>query len=137
MKARWPFSPIPANATSTGALAQRGAHGAADLLGIPFAVEEVIGLHARGPNQALHQVPAETGRMIGGEADVFIEMEQLDPRPVDVRLSDQTVEEGELRCPGGRNEASLAPCGHGLADHRRGVERGRRRQLRRCPEYTK
>ena len=75
--------------------------------------------------------------MIGGEADVFIEMEQLDPRPVDIRLADQTVEERELRCPGGRNEASLAPRGQGVADHRRGVERGRRRQLRRCPEYTK
>ncbi len=47
--------------------------------------------------------------MIGGQADVFIEMEQLDPRPVDIRLADQTVEERELRCPGGRNEASAGP----------------------------
>ena len=43
--------------------------------------------------------------MLGGQADVFIEVKQLDGAPVEIRLAHQPIEERNLRRAGGGDDA--------------------------------
>src|SRR5262249_21143513 len=52
--------------------------------------------------------PSETGGMRFRQADVFIEVKHVDLRPVDTGFVCEAVEEGDLRRPGGRDDASGA-----------------------------
>ena len=72
----------------------------ADLVGdlprLVLAVEEVV--RARCPsvaNQPLEEVAAEACGMIERQADVLVEMEHLDARPVDARRGNQRFEKLE------------------------------------------
>ena len=48
--------------------------------------------------------------MVGGQADVLVEVEHLDARPVDARRARQRVEELELRRAGRSDDARSAAC---------------------------
>ena len=67
--------------------------------------------------------------MLGGQADVLVEMKQLDARPVDVGAAHQGGEELELRGAGGGDDAG-APARRDGGAHRRRRALGRRRAHR-------
>ena len=50
--------------------------------------------------------------MRGGQPDVFIEMKQLDPGPIDIRLLHESVQKFSLRCGRGGDNA----CGSTIVD---------------------
>ena len=84
LKARWPFSPMPTKATSTGWRAEELPH--------PSRLRPRIGRVARdeveGPRvhlggQPLLQVAAEARGMRLRQADVLVQVEEDDPAPVD------------------------------------------------------
>ena len=91
---------MPTNATSTGAAPISRPTRVGDARGVALAVEQVIAGDAGLADQPLEQVPAEAGGMIDGQADVLVEMKQLDPRPVDAGRRGERVEELELRRAG-------------------------------------
>jgi hypothetical protein len=91
-------------------LADRPAHG----VDVPLAVELMEHGDPRRLDEMLAQYPAEAGRMRGRQADVLVEVEQLDPRPVDARAPDQVVQEPELRVAGGGDDAGTALGGDGV-----------------------
>ena len=58
------------------------------------------------------------------QSDVFIKMEQLDPRPVDIGLDHQGIEKFELRCPRGGNHAGAPAILNRASNRDRGLFRG-------------
>ena len=76
-----------------------------------------------GIDEVLAQDPPETGRMIGGDADVLVEVEQLDSRPVHARALDEMAQEGELRVAGGGDDAGTPAGGDGFSQDALGVLR--------------
>ena len=83
MKARWPFSPMPTNATSIGAARQLRPTRSATRRRLALAVEQVVAGDAGLVDQPLQQVSAEAGRVIDRQTDVLVEVKHLDARPVD------------------------------------------------------
>ena len=83
LKARWPFSPMPTNARSTGRCRERVAGLSRNLLGICFAFEQVIPADANFVDEPIEQVAPKAGGMVDRQADVLVEMKHLDARPVD------------------------------------------------------
>jgi hypothetical protein len=55
----------------------------------------VIGQTCR-PYEPLEQILSKAGRMGDRQPDVLIEMEHLDPRPVDLAVRNQGLQEFEL-----------------------------------------
>ena len=83
----------------------RGARATTNLLWILIAVEEVVTRHSRGTDQTFEQIPAKTRGMIGGEADVFVEVKHVDARPVHVAALFQRLQEHEQRRAPARKDA--------------------------------
>src|ERR1700722_2293114 len=79
--------------------------------GILFAVEQVIAADAGFSNKAFHQIFAETGGVVDRKANVLIEVEHFDARPVDAGSGGEELEEIELRGTGGGDDAGH--CGFG------------------------
>ena len=125
LKARCEFSPMPTKATSIGARWSGLADGAADRVEIAVAVERVERPDAGAIDEVLVQHPAEAGRMIGGDADVLVEVEQLDPRPVDRRAGGEAVQEAELRVPRGGDDPGVSAGLDGTGEQPLGVRRRR------------
>ena len=70
-------------------------------------------------DKALPEVAAERGRVVDGEADVFVEVEAGDAVPVYVCFRDESGEHFELRRPGGDDDVGLAARGEGVTDELR------------------
>jgi hypothetical protein len=49
-----------------------------------------------GPDQALEKIPAEARGMLGGQADVLVEVKHLHHRPVEIRLAHEPIEKRHL-----------------------------------------
>ena len=62
-----------------------------------------------GSNQPLEKIAAEARGMIDRQADILVEMEHLDARPVDPRRGHQRLEELDLRGAGRGNESRPSP----------------------------
>ena len=78
---------------------------------IPLGVEQVVVANAGLVDQALAQVPAKARGMVDRQADVLVEMEHLDARPVDAVRAGERLEEIELRGPrGGHNPGPSVGC---------------------------
>src|SRR5262249_41254570 len=92
----------------------------AHIVGITGAGDRMEALDSSGLNQPLAEVPSETGGMRIRQAHVFIEVKHVDPPPVHTGLRPEAVEEGDLRRPGGRDDAS------GTVRRDRGPEAGGR-----------
>ena len=116
LNARWPFSPIPTNATSMGAAGNLPSHGLTHQFRIAFAVDQVHATDARGPDEAFLQVAPETGRMRRRQAQVLVEMKQLDAVPRHAMRRGQMLEEVELGGAGCRDDARGAARGDGVVD---------------------
>ena len=130
LKARWPFSPMPTKATSIGSLGEERAHAPA----LGGRIRGVAGQEVERPrvdplDDPLAQVAAEARGVRVGDADVLVEVEQLDPRPVDARRRGERVQELELRRAGGGDHARLPGPGDRLADRRRRALRRRAPEL--------
>src|SRR5579862_1837947 len=74
--------------------------------------------------EAFQQNLAEAGGMGHRQPDVFVQMKQFDPRPVNVRFGDKRIEELELRGSSRGNQTSRSTSADGLAN--RGGSLGRR-----------
>jgi hypothetical protein len=59
-------------------------------------------------DQALLQIEPETGRVIGRQANVLIQMEHRDPRPIYLWLAREMRQEGKLRGARGHDDARRA-----------------------------
>src|SRR5580704_14037987 len=88
---------------------------------------------ARGLHDALPDVAHEARGMVAGQADVFVQMEQLDQVPADAGRGDQVLQEFHLRQAGGGHDSRGTVAGavspEGGADQRCGVLRGGLRSL--------
>ena len=118
LNARWPFSPIPTNATSIGRTASSRPSSSHTATGsrppsIAWKRDDTSRL-----NQPLAQVLPETRRMIGRQADILVEMKQLDLRPVEIGLAHQLIEEGNLRRSGRGDDPGAAGRGDRRPDAR-------------------
>ena len=114
--------------TDEGDVDRGGGDGFADFSdhggGIFFTVEKVrIGDTGFG-DQALFEKFAETRWVRHRQADVLVEVEELDFLPVDAGLGDQGFEKFELRSGAGGNHAGTAALGDGTADDAAGVRGG-------------
>ena len=72
-------------------------------------------------DEPLAEVAAETGRVLGREADIFVEMEDGHPLPWDRRLGHEFREHLELRRPRGHDERDLPAIAHRVADRLGGI----------------
>ena len=106
-----------------GRALDRLADGAAHRVEITVAVERVKRRDAGAVDEVLVQHAPEAGRVIGGDADVLVEMEQLDPRPVDGRARGEAVQEAELRVPRGGDGPGVPAGLDGLGQDALGVAR--------------
>src|ERR1035438_470064 len=59
--------------------------------------------------------------MGGRQADVFVQMKNFHPAPIDVGRSGQRIQEFKLRCPGGGYEAGVSLIAERPPERARGV----------------
>ena len=88
LNARWPFSPMPTNATSIGCrrmISPTRRHSACGSL-LAVEIVERPQRQRQPADEPLPQVAAERGRVRDRQADVFIQVKPGHPVPVDVRL---------------------------------------------------
>ena len=76
---------------------------------------------ARRVDQPLEEVPPEARRVVGGDADVLVEVEHLHAVPGTSGQRDERGEELELRGAGRRDDPRAAGVGDGGADGLGGV----------------
>lgn len=94
-----------------------GGGGAAnDVGGIFFAVEEMNLSDAGFGDESILKEFAEASGMSHGQADVFVEVEKFNARPVDAGSSDEGVEKFELRGGASADDAGFAVDGDGALD---------------------
>ena len=83
-------------------------------------------MEGAGPNpinDPLLQVAAET-RWVGlRQTDIFVEVEEVDPTPIDVRLANQSIEKLKLRGAGSCDHISLTARRDRLTDETSSVAR--------------
>ena len=121
---------MPTKATSTGARDELAADAVGDRGGVVLDVEQVMARDAGLRNQPFAKVFAKAGGMIGGEADILVEVKHLDARPLDARRRRQRVEEVELRRAGRGDDPRAAPFRDGGAERSRRLRRRRPAQRR-------
>ena len=68
-------------------------------LRIAVAVQQVIPGDSDFVNQSLKKIFAKTGGMSSRQANVFVQMENLDPAPIDIGRAGQGIQKFKLRCP--------------------------------------
>src|SRR5579872_3196666 len=80
------------------------------------AIHQVMLAYSGSADQALLQVFAKTGRMRHRKSDVFIQMEQLDALPIDLRHRSQRIQKLELRSSSCGDDARQSSLVSGSAD---------------------
>src|SRR6266567_952244 len=86
-----------------------------------ITVQKVVMRNSRFFHQLLHQHLTETSGMRDRQTNVLIKMEDLDLSPIDVPGASERIQEFELRCSGGRDDASLALLCDSAPNCRRGL----------------
>src|SRR5450631_1430127 len=85
--------------------------------GISVVAVDLVKIDDSGlANQVLHQELAETCGVSDGQADVLVEVKGFDFGPVDVRRCREGVQEVELRCARGGDDAGVGAVGDRAAD---------------------
>ncbi len=88
----------------------------------------MIAADTRLTNEPLHQVSAETGRVIERKSNILIEMEHFDAIPIDAGSSSEKLQEVELRGAGGGDDAGgIGLCKDALKRLRSMLRGGRSR----------
>ena len=98
-------------------LRQLAAHALRLLARIPLGIEQVVVANAGLVDQALAQVLAKARGMVDRQADVLVEMEHLDARPVDAVRAGERLEEIELRGSRGGHDPGPSVGGQRRAQH--------------------
>src|SRR5215470_476146 len=72
-------------------------------------------------DEPLEKVLAKTGRMGDRQANVFVQVEQLDLAPIDVRRARQGIQEFKLRSTGSGHDPRLAVVADSAPKRLRGM----------------
>jgi hypothetical protein len=72
-------------------------------------------------NQSLEEIFAKTGWMSRGQANVFVQMKNLDQAPIDAGRAGQRIQEFKLRCPSGGYETGTALIAERTPERARGM----------------
>lgn len=84
-------------------------------------IEQMVMPHAGFMNQAIEKVFAKTGGVGDRQADVLVEMKELDFLPVEFLRSNESVEKIQLGSSGCNDDARAAAIEDGVADGVRGL----------------